>query len=429
MKMRNLLAIVVMLSIFLFGIGTALAITGVEDAVPGQDVIIPIICEGNQPNVGGVPSGDPVGDPVFGSLNTIWAIAEKMASTCTMDQSVCTPKNLDGTPKLQVPGAIAAEVFVMDRFSRVRLDTNECWSKRDVISSDCQTLLGLMTSTDRDAMELTISGKTYFVGYVQYKQSANCALDVLEGANALLPWIYLNDITKGFASGMNGISMENGTGPELEELCLDGSCDGNFIGVTARSVYPRYFILNDNADSFNWWIFLLGRNEYAVEGTTGLVPSNNIHRQLTCVFCDENEKCFSNNIPIPNELNIIDVKQYIPGGVYASGTYPKAGFALCDVDEVGYFTGDPTQTVIAGTLSFDSVDTPGNTLPETYSLFGYSYQRAVPTSVSANIAAIHTIHRVYCADAGDAWELPERFETGTVDQCSMPHNFLAPVTP
>ncbi len=432
-KKKSLLTAIVILSVLLVGIGTAFAVTGVEDAVPGTDIVIPMICEGNQPNDG---SGNPVGDVVFGSLDTIWAIAETSGPSCVLDASVCTPYDLTGAPKTNVPGVAVADVSVYDKTSILRLDLSECWSAHDVISSDCQIMINGMNEQDRDAMEVTINGVTYFAGYVIYTQLAACNTYYPDlgspstlPSNALISWVYLNDISKGFVTGFNGISMENGVGPELEEICENSaSCAGLTIGVTASDVFPRYFIMNDDPDTFNWWIFLLGRNEYAIEGDFGLVPANNMHRTLQCYFCDENENCKSNNIPIPYELNILRVASYIPGSVYLSSTYPKAGFAYCSILETGAFTGHAIST-ITGTLSFDDGATLIDPDPyaETYSLFGWAYQRAYPAG--QKLAVVHTIHRDYCDDeelpnppyVGDARELPNRFDitTGTAKSCSI----------
>ena len=182
-----------------------------------------------------------------------------------------------------------------------------------------------------------------------------------EDTNTLVGWVYITDVANGFVTGFNAISQEGGTGPELEEFCFDGSCDGEYIGVTASNVYPRYYIMNSDDDTATWWMFLLGRNEYAIEYTLGAVPENNIHRTLGCYFCDENELCRSNGVPIPYEFNVIDVATRIPGSVWPS-SWPisdpngKRGFAYCTIDEVGSFSGQGSNTIISGTVSFDGID-------------------------------------------------------------------------
>jgi len=469
-KKRSLLMIVAMLSVLLLGIGAAYAVTGVDDPVPGQDVIIPIICEGFQPND---PGGNPVGDPVFGSMNTIWAIAEVSSDTCVLDASVCVPKDMAGSYKLGVPGVARANVYVFDRLSERKLDLSECWSKHDVISNQCTDMITAMTASDRDAMEVTINNIPYFVGYVTYGQSTACNPKYpgvcisgdpgCSGAGAPQPvngpafvknrfasWVYLNDISKGFVTGFDGVSVENGIGPNgLTETCTDGSCTGNDIGVTARTIFPRYYILNSDPDTYTWWILLLGRNEYHEEYLQGNVPENSISRWLNCYFCDENENCQSNDIRIPYELNILNVKNYIPGSVWPTG-WPisdpagKRGFAYCDINESGSFSGQLVTTTIAGTLSYDGIDlaTTPNTWAETYSLFAWAYERAFPTGGTLEkLAVVHPIHRLYCAAdsalpvspvIGNGYELPSRFNNAggnTVAACSMTGTQLTGVTP
>lgn len=408
MKIRSLLTVVAIVSLFLFGIGTAYAVTGVNDAVPGQDVVFPIICEGVQPNT---PAGDPVGGAQFGTLNTVWAIAETSGPSCVADDSVCAP---DPGAASSV-GVVQAFLEVYDRRSVIRLDIPFCWSAHDVISDHCQGVINLMDPASRDAMEVVINGVTYFAGYAYYRQTASCT-----GApyNTFASWVYINDIAAGFASGINGVSLENGGGSGLQETCEStASCSGLPLGVTAHTVFPRYFILNDDLDTFNWWIFLLGRNEYAVEETFGRAPANNIHRQLSCFFCDEQEHCISNGVPIPYELNILRVQNYIPGGIFPPGVFPKAGFAYCTVDEHGFITGG-AEVTIAGTLTNGGLN---------YSLFGWSYQRAIPVlAQEARVAATHEVHRLYCSADSTGDNIPNRFATAmdnTVLTCTMTGSF------
>lgn len=332
---RGLLTVLALLGAFFIDIGRAHAVVGVADDVLGQDIVFPIICEGHHD-----PSG---GNPIFGSLNTLWAIADHAPFTdevCLLGDSACTPQG-GGV------GVVHDSVTVFDSTSAHRLDTGECWTKNDIISNNCQSLISSMSTQDQEAMEVTIGGRTYFAGYVLYSQDETC---VNGFQNRFAAWVYLNDIVKGFAAGFNGISLENGAGPQLEETCKGGSCSGDVVAVEASTVFPRYFLLNGDPDSFNWWIFLLG--------------SNLSNRALSCVFCDEEEHCFSGGIGIPFELNIINVASIIPSALFPPLTFPKAGFASCDIGETGVS-----------------------------SLFGWSYQRAVPVSSPARISVVHPIHR------------------------------------
>jgi len=368
-----------------------------------------------------------------------------------------------GAYKDNVPGVVVTDVVVYDRLSIPKLDLTECWSKHDVISNQCTDMITAMTANDRDSMEVTINNVPYFVGYVVYSQigacnplyPGTCASSTEPGCttsgqqripkgspfvkNSLVPWVYLNDVVKGFATGFNGVSIENGVGKELTENCTAGSCSGLDIGVTAATVFPRYYILNSDPDTFTWWMVLLGRNEYKQEYLNGNVPENNMTRWLNCYFCDENEVCKSNGVPIPYEMNIINVGGYIPGSVWPTGwpiTDPsgKRGFAYCDVYEHGGFSGVSGTKTINGTLSFDNPDQTADpdTYAETYSLFAWSYQRAFPVApLNTKLAVIHPIHRLYCAGddttptspvTGNGWELPGRFDAAgnnTVAACSI----------
>jgi len=381
-KIRNLLAIVAMISVLIFGIGTAYAVTGVADDVPGQDVVFPIICEGTL-------NGS--GQAVFGSLNTIWAIADKGGSSdaeCTIADSVCDPKLADPLDKSGI-GVVSTDVFVQDMTSVTRLDSSACWSIHDVVSGDCQSLINQMSASNRRAMLTTIGGVSYFAGYVVYSQNATCGEQSFQ--NRFLSWVYLQDVVKGFSAGFNGISGEDGFGPELGE---------DFdIGVSAHTVFPRYFILNSDPETFNWWIFLLGRNQYSFG------PQANLTRQLACFICDEHENCFSTNLDLPTELNIVDVGDVLPGAL--QGSFPEAGFAFCDIDEKGNLPGEANKTEIIGTMSFtDDNEGTENTDPEVYSLFGWAYQRAIPVSSPAKISVVHPIHRTYCARGSGGNDMP-----------------------
>lgn|GEM_PF-1712517 len=392
MKIRNLLAVVAMFSLFLFGIGTAHAITGVADDVPGFDIVMPIICEATLDGAGAIVR-DGNDDPVFGGMNTIWAIADAGGSCneiCTLAESVCTPAD-------HTIGVVSTNVFVYDKTSVVRLDTDECWSKKDVIANDCQTLIKQMANSDQEQMLQKIGGRDYFVGYVLYSQADACD-DCFD--NRFVSWVYLQDVVRGFSAGFNAVSGEWGFGPGLTE---------DFeVGITAHTVFPRYFILNNDAETFNWWIFLLGRNQ------ASFGPQANLTRKLACFWCDEFENCTSKDLNIPNELNIINVANELPALAGNVG-FPKRGFAFCDIVERGFLPGQATETVITGTMSFTS-DNEGTecTDPETYSLLGWSYQRAIPVSSPQKISVIHPIHRTYCA-RGSGGDCPPWGACGSFD--------------
>lgn len=304
MKIRNLLTVVAMLSVFLFSVGTAQAVLGVADDVPGTDNVIPIICEEN------------------GTLNTSWAIGEVLGL-----------------------GA-GADVFVFNRRSELVLDTRETWTGFDIQSNDCQSLVALMSTAQKTQMRLAIGGVNYFVGYVLYFN------DVV--TDQLVPWVYLTDLPSGFASGFNGFAAEGGVDlvavapPAVFHTDL---LEAATVPVTASALFPRFFILNANTDTFNWWIILAGQNVAT--------------RALNGAICNEEEDCISLIIPIPDEVNIIVVANVIPAALFT--TFPHAG--------MGVFAVDPAAV--------------------TYSIFGWAYQRQQSANVQASWDVVHPMHRQY----------------------------------
>ena len=288
------------------GLKDVVRILGVADYAPGNDVVVPFICGADATN----------------NLDTLWAIAE----TQNVGPFTSVPFNVFNT----------RSVFVYD--SEIRL------TGRDVESDSCKALVAKMSPAQRALVERTIGGVKYYAGYITYEQpTAN--------RNNLIGWQYLVDLTKGFAAGFNSYTVQNNLAGNLCESTVTGVA----VCSTAAWMYPRYYLMNDSTDSFNWWVILSGTN--AAPGTS---------RVLTGIICDETERCISLNIPIPDELNIINVADHVPAGLFT--TFPKAGFGLFAVDP--YVTNN--------------------------TILGWSYQRAAsPSGAALSWSVIHPIHKEY----------------------------------
>ncbi|MEW6602713.1 MAG: hypothetical protein AB1499_17210 [Nitrospirota bacterium] len=287
-----------------FYANTASAVMGVADDVPGTDIVIPLICEKD------------------GTMNTLWAVGDIFANGI-------------------------ADILVYDKTSNLIYDDVEEWTTDDpdIVASDCQTLIAKMSDAQRAALEMSIGGRTYYVGYMVY-------FNWFSDSDQFIPWVYLVDLVRGFASGYNGFAAEIAVG-------LSGLGEDNGAApVTAVALFPRYYIGNDRSETWNWWIVLLG--------------SNDSDRILGGVICNEEEQCISLSIPIPNELNIIDVEGYIPAILHAD--YPKAGMGLFSI-------------VNAADLDIITV-------------LGWSYQRLEASTVSASWDVIHPMHRIYLPQLG-----------------------------
>lgn len=361
------LILALMLSILILSFGTAYARLSANDPVPGQDVVIPIICQGEL---------DSQNNPVFGGLNTLIAIAEMK----------------DGSA-LSYPDTnyvVKAKMYVYNKESKLVYDSTRKWTKFDVVVDNCKDIVKGAPSNKRYMMREDMplqSGGTIklFTGYVVYEQT-----DASEITNRFIPWAYLVDLTKGFASGFNGVSAEDGLGNYFGE-------DGGNRPVTANQLFPRFFLLNDKDDTFNWWIILAGRNEL---GKINPIQYN-VTRFLDGDICNEEELCRSVHIPIPYELNLIDVYGLLGDEIKTGCNFPAnpcGGFGKLRVSEAG--------TMLMPTVQpLSIIGTANDGLPIVsdwpfYSLYGWSYQREAATSAALSWDVIHEIHRTYCSGPG-----------------------------
>jgi len=395
-KIRNLLAFVAMLSVLLLGIGTVYAVPGINDDVPGQDIVTPIIC--------GNCGADTIcgnGDDSSG-LNTLIAIAEVKGGTDLLSGGF--PKDQDGlTPK------VCMHLDIRNRTSCTVLTDDHCWSPFDVEGFDCKALTKNIGST----MDVTIDGVHYNVGYVLFTQTINA--DEVEGvSNTFVAWQYLVDLSKGFASGINGLSMENGVGSNLGE-------DTGGSPITAHSLYPRYYINNNDPDSWTWWIILAGRNEVGLYGNGpscgNTCPAALLTRVLFGNLCNEAEQCIDFGVGIPYEMNVISVGD-IPqlGAIWPDPTAVRKGFAAVGISEEG----DTTFGAHISTVGTINPENPicGLNPGEFYSLFGWSYERAksntpLPSGFDGSWDVSHQMHRLYCSNAPDAGVTPGEECTST----------------
>lgn len=354
MKIRSLLTIVAMLSILLFGIGTAYAVYGVPDDVPGQDLVWPSIC---------------VKTPgATNTLNTNWAIAELTGGT--PDQNGCVAE-------LSCALKSVTSVTV--------LDFSYCFTPFDVVTDNCAALTAGLTTTQKTALTQTYNGIAYLSGYIQCTQITGAPVSnpTHQIVDRFMNNVYIVDTPLGFASGFNGPSLEDGTGAFGASTFLGEN--GDTVWITAEDVFLRYFINNADPNTWDWWILLLGRNQYNTINITST-------RILDGFICDEAEHCLSVSVPIPVELNVINVADFLPGSPLNTA-FPRAGFGRFKVKESGVLSaiGAAGSFTITGTANNPAVT--GKTY---YSMWGWSYQRAVAASLIGDFDVIHPMFRTYC---------------------------------
>ena len=354
-----------MLSVLLFSIGTAYAVLGVADDVPANSLVVPIIC--------GVGSN---------GLNTAFAIAD---TSCPS-----VPSQLDGVTTADGQARVLTHSSVRNSCSQEVYTFDKPLTCHDVESFNCKSLIAAMSPGAQNQMKIAISGVDYYAGYMIVN-------NVLTSDNNLIGWSYLEDLNLGFVSGMNMIGLENGAGPRLEE-------DRGNAAVTAFDFMPRYFALNDRAQSWNWWIILAGRNEVGqficrnaagVDQTYTNCSSALLVRYLKGIICNEQEDCPDFQIPIPRELNIIDVAANLPGSLHTD--FPKGGFAILGITEEGDFLGTP----VNGLGTIDPLTACGLFEGDYYSMFGWAYQREAANTSELSWDVIHPMHRDYCSGEGE----------------------------
>jgi len=247
------------------------------------------------------------------------------------------------------------------------------------VSSD--TCLGLTQKYGGDPhwnlLKQTIGGKQYYVGYIEYD------LRFPEPGQAVIGWGQMQTLRTVTVSIGNKLAQVK---QPLTDAGFNGVPDFR-VDVNAATIatatggggvswridsnqmlMPRYKIANNDTDTHNWWIIMTPSD--ALEGLAG--PGSTCSRIMDCSICDENENCLSNAVPIPYQVNVVNVADILPG-LFA--TFPKAGFAMCEVVLQGF---SPT-----------GQNPCGNAGNEQYVGWSYQYTRGIGDLRTALIFPIH----------------------------------------
>jgi len=384
-KKKSLLVVIAILSVLLAGIGTSYAVYGVPDDVPGQDLVWPFICTKT--------AGTPAAGMPASSIQTNWAIANLSSKETSAHCSLWSKK------------------------SQHIIDFQYDWTGNGVVVDDCNSFLAAHPSAktsdlDSDGIaDLFLSHAQIIPGNAAAGQGDYWAGYITcsgEGGNIFMNNLYLVDPTLGFSSGFNGPSEEDGAGAGSPGISSAMGENNGSISFTAHDLFLRYYVNNDDAsfqNTWDWWIVLASRNQY-----TGIARTST--RSLNGDIWDENEHFQSINIPIPNELNIINASSYFAGAPMFEPVFcPHPGDPLCVVSfpKAGYIDVSPTENgttsvpgdtfAIVGTCN-DPSGQVGGVCQSFYSIFAWSYERAQASSVLADFDVIHPAFRTYCSGGG-----------------------------
>lgn len=294
--MKKLLIAFAVLVALAIGAAPANALMGMPDDMPGDAVLQPFFL---------------VSMPGMGNTNTLMIMTDVAG----------------GWP------ASASNVLHYDVLTKESETVYNDWlsgTNWDVVSTDALSIVNLMAPTQRAKLAEDLDGDgvdDHYVGYIEFNFNASVF------ANNIIAQTMLVDLAAGMASGANVPAKEfnlnvpptmhnlNPTGTFGTELFSANALataenlqigQGQF-GVQASwfALLPRYYIVDANGKTllFIW------------KSVNGLGPGLT---EAHVWFLNADEKYVSSNIPLPYELNIIDVEQYLPASLHSG--YPKEGW-------------------------------------------------------------------------------------------------------
>ena len=294
----------------------AQALVGSPDDVPGSDAVVPFICDRS------LTSG----------LNTLIVFQDVRRGWRTLATTPTT--------------AGAVFHFTVNTVESVTVhDANLTGTPGSVINTDAFTILTAASSAARTALEVTVDGSNYYAGYIYFNNSQTTALTAnyntaigqfffvnlaagkaasvnipmkeyalnsltTNGARDIANNVYLNEMV-GDAGGTSDDSNAElfSANAALAAMNLQAG-DGNPTNATTFFLFPRIFVAD--ATAANWWIFWSSAND--------LPTATTIHVN----FYNTTETAISGNIPLDDELEIVDSANYLPAGLWTA--YPYSGF-------------------------------------------------------------------------------------------------------
>jgi len=282
------------------------ALIGMPDDTPGCDAVVPFICD-----ISGTTG-----------LNTLIVFAD-----VGLGANVLVPFHYT------IYTTKSATVF----------DDDLPVTVGDIVSTDAFTEVAKMAPAIRQQLEVDLDGDTvmdHYAGYIYY-DNANLV-------NSIVGQFFFVDLANGVAAASN-IPMKEYDNPlavgavpaAFRAAMLDSTVLNNDIelfspnalmgakglqsglaapvAATAFGIYPRFFLL-DSGDA-NWLIFWKSAN---------VIPGI-----LHVDYYDNAEVNVSSNVPLVDELTIMDVEPYLPVGLFPATTYPKEGWIQIEWSTIG----------------------------------------------------------------------------------------------
>jgi len=274
----------------------AQALIGIEDDVPGYDVLIPFFFASM---------------PGHGHDNTLIVITEVCRSPVNFLYRIC-----DATSEVQGNGAMG---------------TTQC----GVIATDALTLINQMSSAGREALAIDMDGdgvRDHYCGYMVLQNA-----DVLTPENQVTAMIYQVDLPSGLAAAANVPAREvDESGLIVDARLIDPVRRSELFSANALYRAEQYIAQDATIDDAQYWRLM---PRYFLQDQTGktywFIWTSQPGSWLHANWFDEAENSFSASIPLLFELNIVDVFLNLPAGLHTA--YPKAGWANIVGSDMGGF--------------------------------------------------------------------------------------------
>lgn len=267
------------------------ALIGMPDDTPGTDAVVPFICD-----ISGTTG-----------LNTLIVFTDVGL--------------LDG---------IDFHYTIYTVRSETVYDDDMVGTPGDIVSTDGFTEVAKMAPAIRTQLEVDLDGdgvNDHYAGYIYYDNEV-VATDV----NSVMGQFYLVDLANGVAAAANIPMKEYDTalataafqaqmapGAQFVELFSANAMQGAEdlqaglaapTDAVAFGIYPRFYI--QASGDATWLIFWKSAN--TIPGT------------LHVDIYDTEENDVSSNIPLDDELTILDIEPYLPVSIFPTTTYPKEGW-------------------------------------------------------------------------------------------------------
>ncbi|MDZ7698214.1 MAG: hypothetical protein U5R49_15270 [Deltaproteobacteria bacterium] len=293
--MKKLLVMISVLAALALGAAPAQALVGMPDDVPGCDVLQPFFL---------------ASIPGMGNTNTLMVFTDVGGYGIDFHYDVMTKKS-ETVYNDELPG-----------------------TPFDVVSTDAISIIEKMAPTEKVKLEIDLDGdgvNDHYAGYMLFYAISSYS-------NHVIAQTLLVDLGAGMASAANVPAKEIAPVPVFPQIMSDSIFETELFSANALAtaenlqigggqmaaswfaLYPRYYILDADGKTYLFiWKSVNGL------GTAG--------SDMHIAFFNDKEDAVSSNLPLPDELNIIDVEKYLPATLH-SGVYPKEGFILIGLPDI-----------------------------------------------------------------------------------------------